>query len=203
MVKLIGLVGDSIGHGYYDSEDLGWFARLGKMIQQQYPAKYMFNNLSQSGDNIADAAFRVVPEVLSRHFDILIVSLGVNDLRRRKNSNLALDFSEGARYMYWQRLLDKLTQTGAQIIVTDILPVVEKRYLPTAELIRRNEDVERYNNQICRICFERKIKFFSRYQQWHSRSLEKLYMDATHPNTQGHQLVADEIFHYLQKEKIL
>lgn len=203
MVKLIGAIGDSITHGYYDSEDLGWFARLGKLILQDYPSAYLFNNLAQAGDNIADASMRAVHEVLSRHFDLLLVSLGTNDLRRRKDSDLALDFSFGAREMYWNNLLDTLQKSGAQIVVFDLLPVVEKRYLPTAALVRRNEDVERYNNQICRICHERKIKFFARYPQWHTRTLEKLYHDATHPNARGHQILAEEVFDYLKKEKLL
>lgn len=203
MVKLIGAIGDSITHGYYDGEDLGWFARLGKLILKDYPAGYLFNNLAQSGDNIADAAMRAVSEVSSRHFDMLLVSLGTNDLRRRKDSDMALDFSFGAREMYWHRLLDILQKNCPNIIVFDVLPVVEKRYLPTASLIRKNDDVERYNNQICRICHERKIRFFARYPQWHTRTLEKLYQDATHPNSRGHQLIAEEVFAFLQKEKLL
>ncbi len=203
MVKMIGAIGDSITHGYYDSEDLGWFARLGKLVLKSLPAEYLFNNLAQSGDNIADAAMRAVSEVLSRRFDMLLVSLGTNDLRRRKDSDMALDFSFGAREMYWHRLLDILQASGAEIVVLDVLPVMEKRYLPTASLIRKNDDVERYNNQICRICHERNIKFFARYPQWHTRALDKLYQDATHPNSRGHQLIAEEVFSFLQKEKLL
>lgn len=54
MVKNIGMIGDSIAHGYYDEKDLGWFARLGKIILSDHKAEYLFNNMSQSGDNIAD-----------------------------------------------------------------------------------------------------------------------------------------------------
>ncbi len=203
MAKNIGLVGDSIGHGYYDHEDLGWFARLGKLILRDYSEAYFFNNLSQSGDNIADAAFRAVGETMSRKFDLLFVSVGINDLRRRKACAYALDFSFGAREMYWHRLLDTLEQTGAQIVVTDLLPVIEKRYTPQASLVRRNTDVEDYNEQICKICEKRQIKFFVRYPRWQRRPLENLYFDATHPNTVGHKMIAEEMYEFLQKEQIL
>ena len=203
MAKIVGLIGDSIGHGFFDHEDLGWFARLGKQILCNYSEAYFFNNLSQAGDNIADTAFRATSEVLSRKFDLLLVSTGINDLRRRKVCNLELDFSAGAREMYWNKLLDILLLSGAQIVVTDLLPIVEKRYAPQATLIRRNTDVENYNKQISKICAERKIKFFARYPLWQRRDLEKLYFDAIHPNEIGHKIIADEVYDYLQKEKLL
>ncbi len=64
------------------------------MIKAQREGAYLFSNMSQSGDNIADATNRAVHEVLSRHFDLIIVNVGINDLRRRKDSDWTLDFSE-------------------------------------------------------------------------------------------------------------
>ena len=191
-MQLIGIIGDSIAHGFYDEENLGWPARLGQMLLQKQPGAYIFNNMAQSGDNIADAANRAVHEVLSRHFDIIIVSLGINDIRRRKNSDLALDFSLGARLMYWQRLLDTLALTKAKIIITDLLPVIENRYSAEATLVRYNQDVEEYNAMLQKLCSERGITFWSRYAEWKNRDLEKLYADATHPNAAGQQLIAEE-----------
>ena len=87
-------------------------------------------------------------KVLSRQFDLIIVNIGINDLRRRKNSDLQLDFSEGARIMYWNKLLDILAKTGAKIVVMDLVPVIESRYSEQASLVRYNSDVERYNEII-------------------------------------------------------
>lgn len=203
MVKNVGMIGDSIAHGYYDEQDLGWFARLGKIILSEYNGEYVFNNMSQSGDNIADATNRANFEVLSRQFDLIIVNIGINDLRRRKDSKLQLDFSEGTRIMYWNRLLDILTKTEATIVVTDLTPVIESRYTEQASLVRYNSDVERYNEIIKDICQKRNIFFFARYNQWISRNLEELYKDATHPNAKGHQIMAEEVYNYLQKENLL
>lgn len=203
MIKNIGMVGDSIAHGYYDEQNLGWFARLGQKILATHSGEYVFNNMSQSGDNIADAANRANFEVLSRQFDLILVNIGINDLRRRKDSDLQLDFSEGARIMYWNKLLDILTLTKASIIVTDLIPVIENRYTTQASLVRYNTDVERYNEIIKHICQQRNIRFFERYAAWKNRELDKLYKDATHPNAEGHQIMADEIFDYLQKKNLL
>lgn len=203
MVKNIGMIGDSIAHGYYDENEMGFFARLAKLILENHPGEYVFNNMAQSGDNIADATNRAIYEVLSRQFDLIIVNIGINDLRRRKNSDLQLDFSEGARIMYWNKLLDILAKTGAKIVVMDLVPVIESRYSEQASLVRYNSDVERYNEIIKTICQDRNVFFFSRYEDWKSRDLEKLYKDATHPNAVGHQMMAEEIYRFLQTKLLL
>lgn len=203
MLKIIGIVGDSIAHGFYDTEDLGWVARLGRMILQTQGYEYVFNNMAQAGDNIADAYARAVAEVGSRHFDLILVNVGINDLRRRKNSNLQLDFSEGARIMYWEKLLAFLKSTGAEIVVADLLPVVEEKYTEDASLTRYNSDVERYNEIIKDVCAAHNVLFFERNAAWKQRDLQALYQDATHPNAQGHQILAEEMFAFLQKHKLI
>lgn len=203
MVKSIGMIGDSIAHGYHDEYGLGYFARLAQKILSVHSGEYVFNNMSQSGDNIADATNRATHEVLSRNFDLILVNIGINDLRRRKDSDLLLDFSEGARKMYWNKLLDILALTKAKIVVLDLTPVVEERYSKQATLVRYNADVERYNEIIKEICNNRNIAFFSRYNLWKKRELKDLYKDATHPNAKGHQIMADEIYDYLTTQNFI
>ena len=203
MVKNIGLIGDSIGHGYFDENDLGWFARLGKQILLEHKGEYVFNNMSYSGDNIADATNRAFFETSSKQFDLIIVNIGINDLRRRKDCNLQIDFSEGIRTMYWNKLLDTLSKTNATVVVTDLLPVVESRYTEQATLIRSNTDVKRYNEIIKDICNQRNVLFFSRFDKWINKDLENLFKDATHPNATGHQIIAEEIYEYLQNSNLI
>ena len=203
MVKSIGMIGDSIAHGYHDEYGLGYFARLAQKILSVHSGEYVFNNMSQSGDNIADATNRAIHEVLSRNFDLILVNIGINDLRRRKDSDLLLDFSEGARKMYWNKLLDILALTKAKIVVLDLTPVIEERYSKQATLVRYNADVERYNEIIKEICNNRNIAFFSRYDSWKKRELKDLYKDATHPNAKGHQIMADELYDYLNAHNFI
>lgn len=203
MVKLIGVIGDSIAHGFYDEQGAGWFSRLSRMIKQNSKEFCAFNNMAQAGDNIADAYHRALCEVSSRHFNLLLVSLGANDIRRRNNSNSELDFSFGARQMYWQKLLEFLQKTGAKIVVTDLLPVIETRYGEDATLTRKNADVESYNSQIKELCAQYSITFFERYDNWKTKNLEALYQDALHPNSEGHKIIAEEVFAFLQNNHIL
>lgn len=203
MLKHIGIIGDSIAHGYFDEENLGWVARLGQLLLAEHRDFYLFNNMAEEGNNIADATNRAACETALRNLDLIIVNVGINDLRRRKNSDLQLDFSEGARIMYWNKLLNILQKTNAKIIVTDLIPVVEGKYSIEANLVRRNTDVERYNEIIKNICAEHQIAFFARYQNWIKRDLENLYKDATHPNTEGHRIMAQEIYDFLTSEHLV
>ena len=116
---------------------------------------------------------------------------------------MRLDFSEGVRQTYWQRLLETLQQSGAKIIVTDLLPVVEGRYTEDASLERLNSDVEDYNAQIKQICRQYNITFFERYYSWIEKNYTSLYTDAVHPNAQGHQLIAQQMFDFLKTENLL
>ena len=100
-------------------------------------------------------------------------------------------------------MLDVLSATGAKIVVTDLTPVIENRYTNQASLVRYNSDAERYNEIIKEICEIRKINFFARYENWKKRDLENLYKDATHHNAQGHELMAEELFNYLQNQNLL
>lgn len=203
MVKIIGIIGDSIAHGFFDDKDLGWVARLSKLLIQNTNEEYIFSNMAQFGDNTADAYHRALSEVSSRKFNLLIVSIGANDIRRRYDSNQELDLSCGARQMYWQKLLEFLQKTGTKIVVTDLLPVIETRYGESATLTRKNTDVEEYNRQIEKLCKEHNITFMARYYNWKTKDLEALYQDALHPNSVGHQLIAEEIFAFLSEKKIV
>lgn len=203
MIKSIGVLGDSIAHGYYDAKDLGWFARLGKLILENSDDMYLFSNMSQAGDNVADTTNRVISEAFSRHFDLILVSTGINDLRRRKDSDWQLDFSEGARIMYWNKLLDILSVTKAKIVVFDLIPVIENGVFEEASLVRYNSDVERYNEILKGICEKRGVHFFARYDVWQKRNLENLYADALHPNSEGYQMMAEEVYDYLKNKNLL
>ena len=44
MLKHIGIIGDSIAHGYYDEENLGWVARLGQLLLAEHRDTYLFYN---------------------------------------------------------------------------------------------------------------------------------------------------------------
>ena len=106
-------------------------------------------------------------------------------------------------YQIVQNLLNFLQSTGAKVAVVGLLPVVEEKYTEDASLTRYNSDVVRYNEIIKDICAEYNVPFLARYDVWKARDLQSLYQDATHPNTQGHKLLAEEIFEFLQDNSLI
>ncbi len=198
MEKLIGIIGDSISEGYYDETDSGWVSRLHKKL----PLQYTFINMSKRGDTVIDAYNKAYYEALSKPFDLIIITVGTNDCKRRKESNLQPDLSEGIRIKYWNKMLDILSETKAKIVVTDILPVMEERYKGNP-FLRYNTDIEKYNVLLKNICTERNIPFFTRYENWKNKNLSELFKDATHPNSDGHSLIADEIYEYLKNSDLI
>ena len=72
-----------------------------------------------------------------------------------------------------------------------------------ASLVRYNSDVEHYNRIIEEICEQRGINFFARYDKWKNKNLETLYKDALHPNSEGHQILAEEVYDYVKKNNLL
>jgi lysophospholipase L1-like esterase len=169
--------------------------------------KYGFNNISMDGDRVCDAFHRLASEGCSRDIDILFISIGGNDVIRSPNPDSPMDLSEHARAEYWHKLLDLAKKNIPQIVVLGILPRYkddETAYgwfdAPMHEL---NADRVAYNDQIARICAENNVPFIKRFDEWAARNLSEYYADTSHPNSAGHQLIADEVFAELEKLGII
>ena len=206
--KTIGVIGDSISNGYWDGDGKGgWFGRLAERLTQEQPGQFGFNNMAQEGDRVADVFHRFASEATSRSLDVIIIAVGCNGVIRSPEKNSPLDLSPHLRYEYWQKLLTLSNQNPATVVVLDILPVLEARYpsvgsgnVPCFEC---NDDVEAYNLQIEELCDQYKIHFFKRYDKWTQRDLSLYYIDTVHPNADGHQIIADEVYSFLKENKII
>ena len=205
--KVIGVLGDSITNGYWDEDGLGWFGRLSQKIAVNFKFQYGFNNMSNSGDRVCDCYHRLACESLTRRIDILLISVGVNDITRTPEENSPNDISIALRSKYWKMILDLSKKSGAKVIVLDILPICEQRYPLFMEdgtaFYRKNDDVEEYNLMLEKLCKEYHVKFIKRYDKWKSRDLISLYRDTAHPLGVAHQMIADEVYEELLALKII
>lgn len=193
-MKKIGIIGDSIAQGWIDDKKNGWVNRLNELLEEKQPNSYYFENRACAGDNVADAYNRLLVNPLSDNYDTIILSLGTNDIRRRQNNAYQLDFSDDASLFYWQKIIEEVKKHTARILITDLLPVIENRYHNKATLYRKNSDVIHYNQLLKTFAQEENLLFFERFLLWEKRDLESLYADAIHPNSLGHQLIAQELF---------
>lgn len=173
-------------------------------ISSTYPKSFGFHNLAQDGDRISDFYHRFASECCSREIDVLILTVSGNDLIRSPNPDSAPDLSEHLRNEYWHKLLDLAQKNIKTIVVLDSLPIREEiENEDETDVYQFNKDIEEYNKQIEKVCSEKNIPFIKFYNKWAKRNLADYYVDATHPNGAGHQLIADEVFEELQKLGIL
>lgn len=204
--KVIGLLGDSIANGYWDTNG-GYFYFLQKKLNEIYPFMFGFNPMAQDGDRVCDVYHRLGSEVLSRNVDVLLIAVGVNDIIRPYLPDAAFDMSEHLRCEYWTKLLSLAKKNIKKVMVIGMLPVREDCYpdqdwadLP---IYTFNRDIEAYNDLIGRKCQEHGVAFYNPYPQFQSLNLEDLYHDACHPNNQGHQLLAEMIVEAMQEKKVI
>lgn len=194
--EVIAALGDSITSGYFDEEGLGWFGRLSQKIAKLKMHGYGFCNISQSGDRICDAYHRMISEGASRDIDTMIIAIGVNDIVRRGQPDAQEDLSVGIRRKYWNKLFDLAQKLRIKLLVLDILPVIEEEedHGEEEDLYNFNKDVIEYNKLLKKLCKERDIQFFERFDKWADLDLKKYYVDTVHPNAKAHEKIADEVF---------
>lgn len=190
--------GDSITNGYWDEEGKGgWFGRLAQLIAPAYPYQFGFNNLAMDGDRSFDVMHRLQSEGLARDTGIIIIAVGINDLIRWHQPDGPLDMSEPLRDEVWDKILATAKRLAPKVLVQSILPIDESRFPQEGaggrKLYHRNADVAVYNKLIAAKCIQRDIMFADYTDRlgkdWHTQ----MY-DASHPNAQGHQKVAELTF---------
>jgi lysophospholipase L1-like esterase len=159
--------------------------------------------MAYDGDRICDALHRFASEGCSREIDILLIAIGGNDLARGPDPDSPMYLSSAASFEYWNRLLILVKKHVEKIIVFDVLPMLmdenhHKGWFD-APMYSYNSDRIAYNDQVAKICESYGIPFIRRYDKWKKLDLSEHYVDSSHPNAKGHQLIADQIFEELEK----
>lgn len=214
MSKLF-FIGDSITTGAWDRQG-GWANRLiGQIMQKTMKTNFEANsfycmpyNLGISGDTAegiisrfsSETALRVDPDNTGEAVEV-VVAIGVNDSvymveedRPRftddqfcKNLNKLADIVQGIE-------VHKISFIGLPPVDDDLLNPIpwapEKAY--ACEHVKRFEDI------ISEICTKRDIAFLPLFERWKSMPDWKDYLiDGVHPNSKGHELMAEQIGDFL------
>lgn len=197
-------LGDSIAVGCWDGRGIGWFGRLQEKLAAVAPQRYISNNLSKDGDRTLDTFHRLCGEALTRDATTVIIAIGINDLIRAPEKDADCYVSAQLRMETWQRLLDMAKRNIPKVLVVGLLPCVEEMFpgdgyngTPYWNL---NSDTVVYNAQIKQWCEALEIPFLDVFESWqkHER-FKELYTDASHPNTEGHELLSTQVFEKFQQ----
>jgi lysophospholipase L1-like esterase len=180
-------IGDSLTAGRgdegRDGRPIGWAQRLADILSVRTTERCSFTNLAVDGATVHDVLSKQLPAVAARKPDLVSVTVGVNDIRRREFDELSFKAELG-------QLLEALAATQASLltctlpdltVIMSLSPelheIVRERMRLASDIIR--EQAESYGA----VCLD----------AWSLPGVTDpdLYgPDRLHPNSRGHQFIA-------------
>lgn len=194
--------GDSITWGACDNEAGGWVTRL----RNKFAADDIsFYNCGISGDNSDDLVIRFQVEAESRKDDdgtTIIFAIGINDSQYtgdRTNTRV----SQEKFLANLETLIKQAQQVTNSILFVGLNRVEDAKLTPIPwgdeNKNYDNENVSLYNELIRKAAEKEKLPFLDISSTLDVGDLE----DGLHPNSTGHQKMAEEIEKFLREEGVL
>lgn len=201
--KNILFLGDSISDGFYDSEGAGWVGRLEQLLHKDAPLMWGMQNFSVSGDRVVDALYRLNGYLTTKDTDYLFVAVGVNDIFRYGSEDAPISMALELRHDYWNRLFKLAKPFVEKVFVFSLLPVNESLNGKFTDgfgtkLISLNKDIVEYNSKIKEWAEESRAVFIDLYSRFYNHGHENLLFDDSHPNSEGHELLAQWAYEELK-----
>ncbi len=198
----IACLGDSIANGFFDETGKGWVMRLVEKLNTPKPYGYYLNNFARSGDKSCDAFHKLCSSVVSMRPDVLLIAVGTNDLIRWDKPDGPTNTDKGFQEEYWSRIFDIAKKNVPNIFVSGLIPCDESQMprtgLADRILWKRNSDIIEYNVFLEKICHEHNLPFISFYNEFEKASEGSFFYDGSHPNTEGHEWMAEFAFERLK-----
>jgi lysophospholipase L1-like esterase len=188
------ILGDSVAQGYFDETGKGWVVRLFEMLNADKPSGYYYSHLSHSGDRIYDHYHRLCAEALSRDNDNLIITLTDNDLiRHGETSEAPINISIPLQIELWSKLLKRAKSNFKKIYVIGCSPNPEGEpfIFNGVKMWTTNKDLAEHQSRIKSLCDQHDIPFIDIYDDLNHDEFLNTMDDGTHPNTEGHIMIAE------------
>ena len=207
-------LGASIGYGLYDDTGKGWVARLFEKINEAKPGSYHYANLAHAGDRSIDVKNRLNTDTMSRTANILMLEICANDVNRPKPED-AHSIPDHMRQRVWTEILNTASNMRdlaapdqpkySQIFLFSAFPkneeVVAQRLKENPELLwTDNKSIQDLNDQVAVIAgtFER-VTFIDIYGGLLTDEfMSTLERDGVHPDTRGHEIIADLAYGFIK-----
>ena len=213
MAKLF-FIGDSITAGAWDAQG-GWVMRLmGKIMDKTRTSERKFKgfycmpyNLGVSGDTAPDVLRRMKNEVTARVYGgaaddtvQFIFAFGVNDsvysLEENKNYYTDEEFQDDVA-----RIISLAKIYTNNISFIGLLPVDETCVNPVPwapERAYKNDCIKHFNTMLSSLCEANDVAFLDLFYKWKTMTDYQDYLsDGLHPNSAGHELMAQQIGEFL------
>lgn len=207
------IFGSSITWGAWDKQG-GWAQRL-KSYCDNKAAETGYDNytavycLGISGDDTVDLLDRFDIEVKARVDEeektLILIEIGINDSQYVLAENNHRVSPEEYRQNLL-KLIEKSKQHQADLILVGITPVDDTRVDPTPWTPGKSyrlEFVEKYEKILKEVSQEQNIPFVEILSKFKEKDFKSLLTDGLHPNSEGHQVMYDEIKRYLLEKDLI
>ena len=194
-------IGASIVFGRVDPEHGGFVGRLKSLHEKKFTPNAVFN-LGISSQTSTMLLKRLCVETSVRKPDLIIVSVGLNDLKRQgslKNS------SETSIKKFSQNIQNIIRQSKkiCNVMFVSLTPVDERKTTPLLYQKKSYillDDIKKYADATKNICKKEKIPYLDILNKWMKRDYQGfLYKDGMHPNSLGHKDIFLELQSFLKK----
>ncbi len=196
------IMGDSIGFGVGDEENLGIGKRYLDLINKKEKTQIDITNISVPGyttDELVDLVKSEENKYSISNADLIIISIGGNDLNRLNyEDNLAknIEFKEALK-KYKENLEFIITEIRS--INTDAQLAFIGLYNPYSGEVAEKSRVLLEWNYETRLIVDSDFKFvyIPTYELFQYHLDEYLSLDDFHPSAAGYQIIAEELYRIL------
>lgn len=187
--------GDSVtGVYYHTGNHRAWCDLVGLGLRRVFPAAQLeMINAGISGHTTADSLARMDRDVISKHPDLVLVMLGLNDVAKAAAETYRANL---------RTIVERARAAGAEVVLMTpncvsagdaLRPVV--KVADYAAIVR--EAAQQMNVPLCDT-----YRAFQAVQSTDSRAWLRIMSDTIHPNFRGHELFAEEVVHTLTGRRV-
>jgi lysophospholipase L1-like esterase len=189
-------IGASDFFGMGDDGKGGYIGRLKQWHEQQSDKNFLYN-LSVRGETTAQVTQRLTIESLPRKPQLLLLTAGSNDIRRRgSKANPVKTSDEDFR----DNVLSMIRQGKAlgDVVFIGTHPLDESRTAPFAYWNKQNfyliDDQKRREKMVAFLCEQERIPFLDVFHTWLDQNyFQWLHEDGQHANSRGHDIIFNQL----------
>lgn len=198
--KSVTFIGASSTEGFVDPEGGGFVGRFRSWLQSQNP-KYSVYNLGIQNDTSTGILKRAIPELIPRHCQLVIVQVCTNDAAREEKIENPPKVPLVQMEDNFYTLINQL-QMSSEVICLSPTPIDQSKTTPVSwdDRYYLMEDIDRYHQKAFEICQSLGVDYLDIFSDWQKQDYFSLLdQDGLHPNSEGHQKIAQIIIDHLIK----
>ncbi|MDE3251439.1 MAG: G-D-S-L family lipolytic protein [Bacteroidota bacterium] len=183
----------------------GYIKLMDSIVAQEGLADdYELVGAGVSGDKIYDLYLRIEEDVISKHPDIVLIYVGVNDVWHKTSSGTGTDFDKFGRF--YQAVVNKLEAAGIKVIISTPAVIGEK----TDYSNQQDGDLNLYSNWLRNYSAQHEIPFVDLRSAFHQYDLAHnpenkdrgiLTVDRVHLTPAGNLFVAEAFWKAIKSVK--